>query len=476
MNLNEMSRGLACVAAVLLGGCASAAPKANEATGTASIAITNAPADGTCLQVTVAGYRTVVQDFDLMPGASTVLALSGLPLGSDTFTASAYGSACAMVNTMTVPNWVSDPVTATIAVSPTASVALVMHRDGNASVSVDFPDEPDGAAPDASMPPCMLTSCAGVCVDPASDPNNCGACGHSCQGGACMGATCQPLTLAAGLPGPAYLAADGTNVYFANFNGGVNGSVMAVPVSGGMPTTLAAGQTQIGNIAVDSTSIYWLDATVYGGPGEVMKLPLAGGMPTTLYSGAVTASGIALDATSVYFFADSHLFKLPLAGGTAFMLGTDTSHPQDLALSGGYAYWLGVASDNTGTMAQVPLGGGTSGSLVLSGLNNPQAMAADSTGIYWTDYGDGYVLKVAVLPTGPALTRIAGDQKGPYSIAVDATNAYWTNLVEGSVMYAPITGGIPATLVANAGATRLAIDTTSVYWADGSAIRKIAKP
>ena len=40
--------------------------------------------------------------------------------------------------------------------------------------------------------------CAGVCVDPSSDDANCGSCGHSCQGGTCQSAMCQPVTLASG--------------------------------------------------------------------------------------------------------------------------------------------------------------------------------------------------------------------------------------------------------------------------------------
>jgi len=37
--------------------------------------------------------------------------------------------------------------------------------------------------------------CSGACVQTASDPLNCGSCGHSCQGGTCSGGVCQPLSL-----------------------------------------------------------------------------------------------------------------------------------------------------------------------------------------------------------------------------------------------------------------------------------------
>lgn len=45
--------------------------------------------------------------------------------------------------------------------------------------------------------PCVLPSlrCALVCTDPASDPWNCGVCGHSCMPGACVQGVCQGIDL-----------------------------------------------------------------------------------------------------------------------------------------------------------------------------------------------------------------------------------------------------------------------------------------
>jgi hypothetical protein len=174
-------RWLAPAVGALLVSCGVAASTdSRELTGTASVAITSAPADGICVQITVTGSRTVIRSFDVTAGTSTVFDLGGLPLGTDTFTASAFGQACSTVTAMSVPNWVSDPVVQSVAVSPTVTVSLAMHRNGRAGVSVDFPNEPDGSsdAPPTCAPGLQL--CGNSCVNLATDNANCGSCGHAC--------------------------------------------------------------------------------------------------------------------------------------------------------------------------------------------------------------------------------------------------------------------------------------------------------
>src|SRR5262249_13551411 len=121
--------------------------------------------------------------------------------------------------------------------------------------------------------PARLHACAGGCVDEQADPNNCGACGVTCNG-TCSSGRC--LMMLAPGPGVAEgIAVDGKNVYWTNY--GNSGSVMKCAISGCSmsPTTLASGQNFPASIAVDATTVYWTNETI-GGSGTVMKCAISG--------------------------------------------------------------------------------------------------------------------------------------------------------------------------------------------------------
>src|SRR5690349_21776850 len=50
-----------------------------------------------------------------------------------------------------------------------------------------------GGGPNCTPPE---VACGDVCAVLNADPAHCGACGHDCLGGACVGAKCQPVILA----------------------------------------------------------------------------------------------------------------------------------------------------------------------------------------------------------------------------------------------------------------------------------------
>jgi hypothetical protein len=185
----------ACITA-LAGACSGTGESSRPPTediGQATAAISAVPPMVACIEIDVMGARSVTRRFDVMPGASAALTLTGLPLGTDTFVGLAYASACQGVMSTMQATWISDPVMATLVPQAVASVSLTLHPNGQANVGVGF--QPDDAGTTCMMP---FVSCSGVCVDTVSDPGNCGACGIACPAGSmctngvCSSQACMP--------------------------------------------------------------------------------------------------------------------------------------------------------------------------------------------------------------------------------------------------------------------------------------------
>ena len=231
-----------------------------ESTGSARLSLTNAPADAPCLQITVAGTRTVVDSFPITPGESTTFLLRGLPLGGDQFSGAAYPTSCDAVTTSSVANWVSDPVAASLAAGIVVDVTLVMHRNGRANVSIDFQDDPDAgtgpadgghpadavadaaacspeavvatAAQAAAAVRNMLESTASFCLPGQTINVAAGASLSTCSTAACAN---MPNTCTATLGSPTF-AFDPANLSFTatadiTVSGGAAGAVGGIPVN-----------------------------------------------------------------------------------------------------------------------------------------------------------------------------------------------------------------------------------------------------
>lgn len=116
-------------------------------TGEAMLSVGTIPENVACIRVTVAGeFRSVVTDFPVTPGDSLVQALSGLPVGSDVFSANAYAQECGSISKSTVAMWLSDEKAATVVQGKSTSVTLTLYKNGRAKVAVEFGDQEDGGA------------------------------------------------------------------------------------------------------------------------------------------------------------------------------------------------------------------------------------------------------------------------------------------------------------------------------------------
>jgi hypothetical protein len=188
-------------------------------------------------------------------------------------------------------------------------------------------------------------------VDLAGDPVNCGACGHSCQGGACSNGGCQPVTLFSGSNAPAHIAIDSTFIYGVNGDGTV---VRLEKEGDGGDTTTVVGTTSnapqgspvLPRIAVDSTNIYWTVFSVSksfydGGVKDAASdaddgAPKDGGPLDGAPKDAATDSGAAPDSAS-----PGAILTVPLDGGAANLsvLAVTPAPPYAIAALGGSVYW-----------------------------------------------------------------------------------------------------------------------------------------
>jgi hypothetical protein len=135
------------------------------------------------------------------------------------------------------------------------------------------------------------------------------------------------------LAGP--IAVDGATVFFAL---GGSGGIGAVPVTGGSPRTIVAGENPV-DLVASNGQLVWTT-----GPALTIKtVPESGGCPVTLYSAGGSATRLAVDGTNVYFTsnASGQVLLVPLAGGAAsyIPLPGPVSPPFAIAVDATNVYW-----------------------------------------------------------------------------------------------------------------------------------------
>jgi hypothetical protein len=254
-----------------------------------------------------------------------------------------------------------------------------------------------------------------------------------------------PTTLASGQPQPYDLAVDSTNAYWVNGGTAANnyqdGSVMKVSLASGTITTLASGQNFPQSIAIDATTVYWANIGTSQNSyadGTVMKVPIATGTPTTIASQQTYPGGVSVNATRAFwgsYATNGAILYAALDGGTPTTLVSGQGHPERTTLDGNNVYW--VNRDNPpGTVMSAPLDGGTPAT-IASGQNIAVGILVNSTSVFWTTLNDFYngvsdgtVMMAPIL--GGASTTIASGEYGPSGLAADSTSLYWT--VNGTVM------------------------------------------
>jgi hypothetical protein len=133
------------------------------------LALDAAPADVSCVVITAATDHADRRAFSVTPGAATTFSLPRLPVGLVVFSIDAFAGACAGLGSASVATWLGGPISAVLHAGANDPIAILMRRNSEVKVSVDFGT---GAAPicAAAGAACVANAdcCTNRCVvDPA---------------------------------------------------------------------------------------------------------------------------------------------------------------------------------------------------------------------------------------------------------------------------------------------------------------------
>jgi hypothetical protein len=389
--------------------------------------------------------------------------------------------------------------------------------DGSALDSPHSPNATDGDASDGAV--------TYVCLADASfstDPVNCGACGHSCLGGACEGGVCAPVLVATGPVNARDLVLGGTYLVWNLGNGSMYGCDVTSGVCDAGASQVAAPFTIAIAMVSDpgSGEFYWAGTPGFGDTNPaVLHCPLVG-CPAANGSGEqlrltpnasdVPLGAVAVDNTNVYSVsADcdasvASIFTCPKGGcdgGALFaQFAKSCSYAAvSLLVDDASVYWVDQGS-LSGPIQACPKSGPCDGGVAVAAGSwvgqTVSGLAGDERYVYWINGGAGSVLRAPKVgfDAGHVPTLAESTVYGPGAVpvgaafppVVDDANLYWSGFAEadagGGIYYCPKTGCGASNPVSISGPqplpTGVAADGVSIFWVNGETgtVWRVAKP
>ena len=292
---------------------------------------------------------------------------------------------------------------------------------------------------------------------------------------------------ATGPPIVALASSSGTIYWMENVPGIAQAAIRSVPAGGGQVVTIASGfASNTNSFAVDATAVYYTVAGLGQNADTLLAQPLAGGPPVTLATSIMTPMKLATDGQVLAWtdsigappITSSHLNAVPVSGGAVTVLATFNAFPVDLLLSGGTALWsseMGTGSATPDAISSVPLTGGAT-TTVYQGSDAPRGLFLDaSSRVCWTNgsqsgLADGFD-RIARLNSPTAGQTLAGGVSNDApTLFVTATDVL---VADGyRIKRVPLAGGVVDTVAVEADHSpveSLVSDGTNVYWDVGAA-------
>jgi hypothetical protein len=284
-------------------------------------------------------------------------------------------------------------------------------------------------------------ACSGACVDLQSDPNNCNACGRSCNGGQCSAGVCQPYVVAQ----PQYLgqiATDGGHVFYVSTN---TGALLEISPTGGALTQLVSSGAEGGFLVVGGGKAF------YGASGTTSTLGVAtigvANSGTTLKTIAGNVTGATMNPSATRFLyvvaagnGGGGANDCAIMGSSCVGAGTFASGPMGPAGGDDNDFFYG-----NGTVIESEGLGTGSYSTIETRPNTVSNLVADGTYVYWLEtnssFNSSIYRTVESNPTTPTPVALNAGR-----FVTDGTTVYY---LKGNSLYStPASGGAPATTVA----------------------------
>ena len=246
-----------------------------------------------------------------------------------------------------------------------------------------------------------------------------------------------PIVYAALQAAPGFIAVDGQNVYWGTGGGTGTGAIWSCTIGGcsGKPTKLAGADTPFG-LAVDSTYVYWAEFYTQ----TVNRVPLAGGSSSFVWdAGTVSAGGtppngasaLTIDPGFVYINdQNASAYRVAIGGGTLVPMFTDPNGP------GVGIFGLAVDSNDvylgaSGGIYQMSKGATSGATALAPNVTQPDDLELDPAGgvVYWADYGNaGTDGTVGMVPLdGGATVPLHQQLATPEALAVNSTDLFWVS-------------------------------------------------
>lgn len=273
---------------------------------------------------------------------------------------------------------------------------------------------------------------------------------------------------------PYGLAVDAENVYWTNSG---THEVMQAKPDGSSPKALATMQNTPFAVHVANGFVYWISYSV---DGVMRKTPIGGGAISDLIA-APASRDFAVGTTHIWWAREpDDIQRIPISGlepdaGEADIL-TNNPLSNSIVADATSVYWVNrqdgyIKRSDPDFSNETPLASG----------DIPWHVEVDGTRIYWSEQGSspgtGKVMSASKID-GSGSTVIAMNQAGPQGLAVDATSVYWANKEDGTIHKAPLGGGASTVLAQGQLApANVVVDAKYVYWTDPKAdlVVRVAK-